>query len=168
MLIAAVRRARRPGCKFDQMVILEGQQGTGKFSALRILGGEWFKDSKLSKVDDKDTVMKLAGAWIYELSELVTYTRRARDHGLECLATLLILVRHRRCRSAADETAGCFLLVYVVLPAALLGYIIHAFFGPTVAVGAVFVWLCWGIAGGWLGLNRELPVFLKTGTWPRD
>jgi predicted P-loop ATPase len=40
MLLATVRRARQPGCKFDYVVVLEGTQGTGKSSALRILAGE--------------------------------------------------------------------------------------------------------------------------------
>ena len=38
MLIAAVRRIRQPGCKFDEMLVLEQpQQGTDKSSALAIL-----------------------------------------------------------------------------------------------------------------------------------
>ncbi|MBK7362162.1 MAG: hypothetical protein IPJ01_07665 [Micavibrio sp.] len=43
MMVAAVRRVREPGCKFDTIVVLEGQQGTGKSTALTILaGGENF------------------------------------------------------------------------------------------------------------------------------
>lgn len=39
VLIAAARRVRAPGAKFDTIVILEGRQGTGKSTALRILAG---------------------------------------------------------------------------------------------------------------------------------
>src|SRR5690606_16975012 len=39
MLVAAVRRVREPGVKFDNIVIFEGKQGTGKSTALRILAG---------------------------------------------------------------------------------------------------------------------------------
>jgi len=41
MLIAAVRRARHPGCRFDQMPVLEGPQGCGKSAALRVLADAW-------------------------------------------------------------------------------------------------------------------------------
>jgi hypothetical protein len=34
MLIAAVRRVKEPGCKFDYIVVLEGDQGVGKSSVL--------------------------------------------------------------------------------------------------------------------------------------
>jgi hypothetical protein len=33
VLIAAVRRVRQPGCKFDYVMVLEGEQGTGKSTA---------------------------------------------------------------------------------------------------------------------------------------
>ncbi len=45
-LIAAVRRVRKPGCKFDEMIVLESEQGTNKSSALTVLAvnEEWFTD----------------------------------------------------------------------------------------------------------------------------
>ena len=46
VLLAAVRRVRDPGTKFDQMPVLEGEQGTNKSSALAALAVEedWFSD----------------------------------------------------------------------------------------------------------------------------
>jgi predicted P-loop ATPase len=38
MLIAAVRRVKEPGCKFDYIVVLEGEQGIGKSSVLKNFG----------------------------------------------------------------------------------------------------------------------------------
>ncbi len=75
VLIAAVRRVRQPGCKFDEMLILEGPQGRGKSSALRILTGrpEWFHD----KVPLHDTTQRIFesihGKWILEVSELACF-----------------------------------------------------------------------------------------------
>jgi hypothetical protein len=70
VLIAAVRRARQPGCKFDSMLILESPQGTGKSRALRILAVEdaWFAD-KLP-LDAREILETTEGKWIVEMSEL--------------------------------------------------------------------------------------------------
>src|SRR5690606_12555931 len=54
VLIAAVRRVREPGAKFDTIVILEGRQGTGKSTALRILAGAGnHSDNELLTLDIK-------------------------------------------------------------------------------------------------------------------
>ena len=37
VLMAAVRRVRTPGCKFDFILVLEGEQGIGKSTMLKIL-----------------------------------------------------------------------------------------------------------------------------------
>lgn len=74
-MIAAVRRARKPGCKFDMMPILEGPQGSGKSSAVHILGGTWHSDAPLSNLESKEASMLLQNAWIVENSELTTMSR---------------------------------------------------------------------------------------------
>ncbi len=38
-LVALVRRARQPGCKFDQIIVLESPEGYFKSTALSILAG---------------------------------------------------------------------------------------------------------------------------------
>ena len=76
MLIAAVRRARQPGCKFDYVVVLEGKQGTGKSTALRILAGDDnFSDQPLLHLETRAQQEAIEGVWIYELSELVGLRR---------------------------------------------------------------------------------------------
>lgn len=78
-LVGAVARARTPGCKFDTMMILEGEQGAGKSTALKIMGGEWYSDAELGNLKDKDSAMILQGAWIYEMPELSTMSRTERN-----------------------------------------------------------------------------------------
>ncbi|HEX4157571.1 MAG TPA: virulence-associated E family protein [Rhizomicrobium sp.] len=73
-MIAAVRRARHPGCKFDHVLILEAPTRRGKSTLFKKLAGypttRWFSDSRLGDVDKPDAMMKLRSRWIYELAEL--------------------------------------------------------------------------------------------------
>jgi putative DNA primase/helicase len=71
-LIAAVRRARKPGCKFDHMLILEGKQRAGKSSLWKILAGgdDNFSDQAILHENSQKQQENLAGRWIYEIAEL--------------------------------------------------------------------------------------------------
>ena len=72
-LIAAVRRAREPGCKHDEiLVLISEQQGTNKSSSLAALAikSEWFTDNFPLHAKDKQVIEYLQGKWIIECSEL--------------------------------------------------------------------------------------------------
>lgn len=74
-LVAAVNRVFEPGCKFENMLILEGEQGVKKSMALRELatihGKAYFDDSiELSDLGSDKTVPKLQGVLIVEIAEL--------------------------------------------------------------------------------------------------
>lgn len=86
VLIAAVRRVRRPGCKFDTALILEGSQGCGKSSLVRILALEdaWFSDSLKLPSEPKAVIENTCGAWILELAEL-----QGRAHDAEGVKAFL-------------------------------------------------------------------------------
>lgn len=72
MLVAAVRRIMRPGCKFDEMPILEGVQGTNKSTGLKVLAvrDEWFADDLPLGADTKRFMEAIQGRWIVEAGEL--------------------------------------------------------------------------------------------------
>ena len=71
ILIAAVRRVRFPGCKFDHMPILEGAQGIGKSKTLAALfGADWLADSLPPQLDSRDAALGLVGIWAVELAEI--------------------------------------------------------------------------------------------------
>ena len=71
ILIAAARRVRQPGCKFDHMLILEGDQDLGKSTCLRRLAGDdWFTDSLPASIESKDMAIALQGIWIAEFAEI--------------------------------------------------------------------------------------------------
>ena len=70
-LIGAVKRAYEPGCKFDNVLVLDGRPGIGKSTLLRKLGGEFFSDSlTLTDTRDKTAAEKLQGIWIMEIGEM--------------------------------------------------------------------------------------------------
>jgi predicted P-loop ATPase len=69
-LISGVARVFDPGCKVDTCLILEGEQGALKSTALRALAGKKFFSDDISELGSKDSVMQTRGVWILELSEL--------------------------------------------------------------------------------------------------
>lgn len=73
-MLGAVARAYDPGCQMDSAIILEGNQGLGKSSALRTLSLGFFTD-ELSDVGSKDAAMQLQGSWIVEIAELDAISR---------------------------------------------------------------------------------------------
>lgn len=73
-MISAIARVLQPGCQVDHMLVLEGEQGTGKTAALRILGGPWYLGS-LPDLHQRDTAAALAGHWIIEIGELDAFKK---------------------------------------------------------------------------------------------
>jgi hypothetical protein len=81
-LIAAVRRVRKPGCKFDEMLILESPQGTLKSELLAALAvhQEWFSDDLPLNADSKKVIEQLQGKWIVEAAEMSGMRRADVEH----------------------------------------------------------------------------------------
>lgn len=71
VMVAAVRRVREPGAKFDTILVLEGPQGSGKSQAVALLAGaEYHSDQEILAMDPKAQAEALEGVWIFELCEL--------------------------------------------------------------------------------------------------
>lgn len=77
-MLGAVYRVYEPGTKYDYCPILEGRQGLGKSTFLRLLSLNdlWFSDS-LDSLDGKTAAELLTGCWICELAELKSLFRTA-------------------------------------------------------------------------------------------
>ncbi len=77
-MLGAVSRVYQPGCKFDYTMILQGRQGIGKSTFLRLLAMNdgWFNDS-LDSLDSDKSAQSLMGSWIIELAELKSLARTA-------------------------------------------------------------------------------------------
>ncbi|MDH0097478.1 toprim domain-containing protein [Pseudomonas sp. GD04158] len=73
-LVSAVARVMVPGAKADCVIILEGEQGLNKSSALRVLGGEWFMDTPIP-LGEKEAYQAIQGMWIIELAELDAFNK---------------------------------------------------------------------------------------------
>jgi len=82
ILLAAISRIYQPGCKFDYMLILEGDQGIGKSTLVSALGGAWYKELDLFSERNKDTVDAMRGVWIAEVSELANF-KKAEIEGVK-------------------------------------------------------------------------------------
>lgn len=79
-LVAAVRRVRRPGCKFDNVPVFSGNQGLGKSRLLaELFSPGWFKDDLHHDLGHKDAAQGLAGVWCVELAELQSLIRSSRE-----------------------------------------------------------------------------------------
>lgn len=76
-LVAAVARIYRPGCKFDNVLSLISDEGSGKSEFISRLGGEWFTDtfsfSMLSQ--GVRAYEQLQNAWFVEVGELAGYRK---------------------------------------------------------------------------------------------
>ena len=80
-MISGVARIHQPGhAKVDCMLVLEGEQGIGKSTALRIIGDPCGADSftdSISAFGTKDAAQEVCGVWLIEISELDAITRPA-------------------------------------------------------------------------------------------
>jgi hypothetical protein len=71
MMIAAVARVRQPGCKFDNITVLESEEGYNKSSAWQVLAGkENFSDEKIIGKDSREVQEQLAEVWVHENADL--------------------------------------------------------------------------------------------------
>lgn len=81
----AVKRIYQPGCKFDYVMILEGNEGTGKSSVANILGGKWYANAFIDP-KDKDTVSLINRSWIVEVAEMEVF-KKAEANALKAFIT---------------------------------------------------------------------------------
>lgn len=76
-MISAVARGLSPGCKADAALVLEGPQGSGKSSLLRLMAGADYFGDALMDFESKDASIYLRGKWIVEMAELTAMSRAA-------------------------------------------------------------------------------------------
>lgn len=69
------QKVRHNGAQVDFMLVLEGEQGRGKTSAVRVLfGAEWYAEAQESP-SSKDFYQALRGRWCVEIGEMDSFSK---------------------------------------------------------------------------------------------
>jgi predicted P-loop ATPase len=104
--VGMMARIFQPGCQVDEMVILEGAQGTRKSGGLEAIGGKWHTLAN-GAVDSKDFLQCFPGKLIVEIAELESFSR-AEDKAIKrVLTTRIDRYRASYARSAKDYPRRC-------------------------------------------------------------
>ena len=120
-MLGAISRAYKPGCKFDYMIVLVGEQGIGKSTFLRKLAmsDSWYDDN-FNTVEGDKAVERLRGMWFVELAELLAAKRQKEVESIKAFLTSTIdtyrppygrrtIQRPRRCVFAGTTNNEHFL-----------------------------------------------------------
>jgi putative DNA primase/helicase len=106
LFCSAIARIKHPGCKYDYMIILEGDQGIGKSMSLKALGGDWFGEVSLTE-RDKDTIDKIQGLWIAEVAELAVFKKKEIEDLKSFLSTQVDRSRLAYAHTTKDFPRQC-------------------------------------------------------------
>jgi len=104
--ISMVARIYQPGCKADNMIILEGKQGLGKSTALSIIGGAWYGESTES-VQSKDFYICLGGKMLVEIGEMHTFSRGDVSRVKQIMSATKDTYREPYGRTSSDHPRRC-------------------------------------------------------------
>lgn len=104
--VSMVARIMKPGCKVDNMVILEGEQGVGKSTALNIIGGKWYVESN-EPLGSKDFCQITHGNLIIEIGELDSFSKAESTTIKKVISTAVDRFRAPYARSAKDYPRQC-------------------------------------------------------------
>jgi putative DNA primase/helicase len=106
-IIMMVARIYRPGCKADTVMVLEGQQGTRKSTALKVLTGDAHFGDTPFVMGDKDSFMALRGKWLYEIAELDSLNKADVTRAKAFLSSSIDSYRAPYSRSYEDHKRQC-------------------------------------------------------------
>lgn len=109
-LVAAVKRVMEPGCKFDNVLVLQGKQGVGKSTWGRVLFDPWFSDSMPVDFSDKDSMVALRGNWCMEIAELSSMRKSTLEATKAFLSRSVDKFRAPYERRASEHTRQCVFL----------------------------------------------------------
>ena len=84
----AINRVFHPGCKFDYVLVLVGEQGKGKSMFLQYLAGndDWY-DGNFATIEGDKAIEKLRGRWILEMAELLAVKKQKDVEAFKAFVT---------------------------------------------------------------------------------
>jgi putative DNA primase/helicase len=71
---ACIARVFDPGCKYDNVLVIIGEEGMGKSTLLKKMGRDWFSDS-ITSIEGRDGMEQIPGKWVIEFSELASLNK---------------------------------------------------------------------------------------------
>ena len=112
LILAMVMRARFPASKYDACFVLEGPQGSGKSSLVRLLasgpGEGYFADAPgLMAMDNKTRAEIIGGKWLVELCELSGMARSETEAVKAFITQTSDQYRPPYARTAEDRPRRC-------------------------------------------------------------
>lgn len=105
-----VARVYRPGCKADNMVVLEGPQGIYKSTSLSIIGDGWFAEQHESAADPKAFAEVLKGKLLIEITEMDAFSRTEVTRIKSAITTQQDRYRIPYESTASDHPRQCVLV----------------------------------------------------------
>lgn len=84
----AINRVFDPGCKFDYVLVLIGEQGKGKSMFLQYLAvnDDWY-DGNFCTIEGDKAIEKLRGRWILEMAELLAVKKQKDVEAFKAFVT---------------------------------------------------------------------------------
>lgn len=111
MLVGMVKRIFEPGCKFDEIMVLTGEQGLGKTTFIEKLAlmPDWY--CSLNSIKGKDAISNLVGKIVVELEEFVALRNsKSADEAKLFISARTSTVRLPYERFSADVKRTCILI----------------------------------------------------------
>jgi predicted P-loop ATPase len=106
-LIGAVARAMRPGCKMDNVLVLEGRQGIGKTRAVATLFGPDFMTSNLGDLRGREGPISIQGFWVVEIGELASLRGAAVEDAKKFFSETVDRYRPMHARNIISRPRQC-------------------------------------------------------------
>ena len=111
LFISLAARGLNPGCKMDNVIILEGPEGIRKSSLVEVLAGKYYLSlSSDEKLNNVETLRKMHQSCIVEIPELVSLINRDAESIKAIITTKVDRVRDLFARKAYDRKRGFIMI----------------------------------------------------------
>lgn len=106
-LVGAVSRIMDPGCKFDYMPVLVGDQGRNKSMFIgKLAGANWFSDS-IQSFEGKNAFEAVCGKWIIEIPEMHAFDKTTMNQAKAFITKQSDYFRAAYARKATEHPRQC-------------------------------------------------------------